>query len=264
MELQGQYYLKVIKEDLSQKQKNNPHYSLRAYARDLDVHPSTLSQIIKGARPLPLKDSKKVIQKLGLSPKEQTLFLESLFQTKTKLDNIKISQNDERFMLDESYHRVIAEWEHYAVLELFELKKFNPSVKEIAAKLQITENRAEVVLENLRTSGLVIEGPQNKLIKTNPSIRTTEDIKSQALQKSHQETLELGIKKLDEIEVDLRDFSSMMIAVDLEKLTEAKTVIREFRQKMATLLRDGDKTDIYQLAIQFYPLTEVKKSKQES
>ena len=47
----------------------------------------------------------------------------------------------------------------------------------------------------------------------------------------------------------------MNLAIDLSKLPEAKTIIREFRRKMATLLRDGKKTDVYQLGIQFYPLT---------
>lgn len=78
------------------------------------------------------------------------------------------------------------------------------------------------------------------------------------------ETLEIGKNKLEEIEVELRDFSSATVAIDLEKLPEAKTIIREFRQKMSALLRDGEKTDVYQLAIQFYPLTEnAKKSIKE-
>ncbi|MNL64824.1 hypothetical protein D3C87_1890770 [compost metagenome] len=65
----------------------------------------------------------------------------------------------------------------------------------------------------------------------------------------------MGKAKLDEVDMMLRDFSSTTLAIDLDKLTEAKTIIREFRQKMSALLRDGNKTDVYQLAIQFYPLT---------
>ena len=47
----------------------------------------------------------------------------------------------------------------------------------------------------------------------------------------------------------------MTIAMDIEKLPEVKTIIREFRQKVTALLRDGKKTDVFQLAIQLYPLT---------
>ena len=251
------YYLHVLKTSLSQRQKVNPHYSLRAFARDIDVHPSTLSQIIKGSRPLPLKDSSKVAGRLGLGPKERTLFLESLFKIKTKLDLIPVDQNDDRFMLDESYFKVISEWEHYAVLTLFNIQDFKPSTTEITKKLDMTPTRAEVVLNNLLTCGLLKKDEKGILVKSQSRVRTTEDIDSLALKQSHKETLEMGIKKLEEIEVELRDFSAINVAIDLRKLTEAKTIIREFRQKMASLLRDGNKTDVYQLAIQFYPLTQI-------
>jgi len=195
-----------------------------------------------------------VAKKLNLGPKEKTLFMESLYKTKTNIDDIKIDPQDDRFMLDESYYKVIAEWEHYTVLDLFELKNFEPTAQEIAYRLGITVNRAEVVLNNLVTSGL-LQHQNGTLVKTHSDVRTTEDISSQALKDSHKETLQMGLQKLEEIELELRDFSSTTVALDLEKLPEAKTIIREFRQKMAALLRNGDKTEVYQLAIQFFPLT---------
>ncbi len=254
MEKQG-YYLLKIKEDLSLKQRQNPHYSLRAYARDIGVHPATLSQILKGKRPLPIKDSGTVLNKLNLGPKERTLFMESLLHSKVSLDRIKLDDEDERFMLDESYYKVIAEWEHYAVLDLFNLTHFTPVMSEITQRLGLTENRAEVVINNLITAGLLKVEVDGSFSKSYSEVRTTEDISSQALRDSHKETLKMGLDKLDEIEVELRDFSSATVAIDLTKLPEAKAIIREFRQKMAALLRDGEKTDVYQLAIQFYPLT---------
>lgn len=255
METTAPYYVQKLKDELVQRQRRSAAYSLRAYARDIGVHPATLSQVFKGKRPLPLKDSQTVVNKLALGPKERTLFLESLYRVKTSIDDIKIDHDTERFMLDESHFNVIAEWEHYAVLEMFDLENPEISVAEIVRRFGLSEMRADVVLNNLITAGL-IRHENGKLVRAHTTVRTTEDVKSIALQKSHLETLEMGKTKLEEIEVSLRDFSSMTIAVDPEKLTEAKTVIREFRQKMAALLRDGNKQDVYQLAIQFYPLTQ--------
>lgn len=254
MELNNIYYIAKIKEDLSLKQRNNPQYSLRSYARFLGLHSSTLSQIIKGKRPLPLKDLNNVISKLGLDPKEKTLFVESLHRTKTKIDDITISEVDERYFLDESYHRIISEWEHYVTLDLFDLDNFSMSVEEVSRRLGITMTRADVVINNLITCGLLVH-KNGELVKAHSNIRTTEDITSQALKEAHIENLELAKQKLEEIEVELRDFSAVTMAMDLKKLPEAKTIIREFRKKMAALLRDGDMTEVYQLAIQFYPMT---------
>lgn len=250
------YYLMKIKEDLSLKQRANPHYSLRAYARDAGVHPATMSQILKGNRPLPLKDSAKLVEMMNLGPKERTLFFESLYKSKMSIDQIKIEETHERFMLDESHHKIIAEWEHYTVLDLFDLVNFQASLTEISQRLGITENRADVVVNNLLTAGLLKVDTDGSFFKVHEDVRTTEDIKSQALKDAHKETLKIGLEKLEKIECELRDFSSTTVAIDLNKLPEAKTIIREFRQKMTALLREGEKTDVYQLAIQFYPLTQ--------
>lgn len=253
------YYISKLKECLSLKQKENAHYSLRAFSRDLDIHGSTMSQILNGKRGLPFKRANDVADKLALSPKEKTLFMESFFRSKTSIDAIEINKLDERFILDESYFKAIAEWEHYAVLELYNLAHYDLSANGISKKLGIDKNRAQVVLNNLLSCGLILINDDGELEKAHPDIKTTEDITSNALKKSHKETLKMGINKLEEIEVELRDFSSATVAVDLDKLAEAKCIIREFRQKMTALLRDGRKTEVYQLAIQFYPLTEIDK-----
>lgn len=258
METKTAYYITKLKEDLSQRQKTNPMYSLRSYAKFLDMHSSTLSQVINGKRALPFKHAPVVVDKLRLKPKERTLFLESLYKEKTALDLIKIDPEDDRFILDESYSKVIAEWEHYAFLTILDLDNFVPTLGNIAEKLGITLNRAEVVLNNLTTCELASVNEDGTLKKTHSRTRTSEDVASVAIKEGHLEALEMGKHKLEEIEVELRDFSAMTIALDLEKLPEAKTIIREFRQKMGTLLRNGNKTEVYQLAIQLYPLTQIK------
>lgn len=249
------YYLVKMREGLSLKQRNNPHYSLRAYARDIGIHPATLSQIINGKRGLPFKDADFVARKLNLGPKEQALFKESLLQKKSALENIKISAEDSRVLLDDSYYRIIAEWEHYAVLELFNLVDFKRTKAEVAAKLDLTTNRTEVVITNLITAGLIEIDQEGLLVKVHADVKTTEDISSQALRDSHKETLDLGKSKLDSVAVEMRDFSSSTLALDVSKIPEAKLIIRDFRRKMASLLSQGEKKDVYQLAIQFYPLT---------
>ncbi len=260
METTQAYYILKIKECLSLRQRENSLYSLRAFSRDIGVHHGTLGQVLRGKRPLPYKVAETVVNKLKLGPKERTLFMESLLRRRLSIDSIKIDDLDERFMLDESYYKILAEWEHAAILELFNLHQFEVNIDTISQKLNISINRAEVALSNLIICGLIVENDGGGLKLAYPDLRTTEDIKNQALHESHIETMKIGIEKIEKIEVELRDFSSTTVAMSLDKLPEAKTIIREFRMKMAALLRDSDpKTDVYQLAIQFFPLTELEK-----
>ena len=249
-----------MKEILSLKQRENPHYSLRAFARDLELHPGTLAKVISGERGLPLKDAPIVMNKLKLTPKERALFMESLKKRKTNIDDIKLDPLDTRFVVDESNYKVISEWEHFIVTDLFDVPSFERTVEDVAYRLNIPMTRAEVVVDNLLVSGLLVLDEEGKLVSVHGNIKTTEDIKSQALRESHMETLKMGMKKLEEIEVELRDFSSMAAAVDLDQIMEAKIIIREFRQKMTKLLGNGkNKTEVFQLSIQFYPVTNITK-----
>ena len=249
------YYVKKLKEGLSLKQRVNPQYSLRAYAKYLGIHSSTLSQIFNGKRPLPSKSLRSISEKLDLSSQEQALFIESFYQFKSSSRIVSVQAHDQRFILDDSYAKVIAEWEHYAILTLFDLDNFTADIQEISLRLGITKTRTEVVLSNLIACNLLVEKENGKLEKTHTNVKTTEDIQSRALRDSHIETLEMGKNKIEEIEMELRDFSSMTIAMDIDRMPEVKVVIRDFRRKMAAMLNSGKKTDVCQLAIQFYPIT---------
>jgi hypothetical protein len=122
--------------------------------------------------------------------------MESLLRKKLSIDSIKIDELDERFMLDESYYKVLAEWEHAAILELFNLHNFEGGVDEISSRLNISKNRSEVALNNLIVCGLILTDEDGKLSLAHPQLRTTEDIKNQALRDSHIDTLKMGIEKM--------------------------------------------------------------------
>lgn len=261
MNYEANYYSKKLKEVLVQKQRVNKNYSLRAFSRDLDMHPATLTLVLQEKRPLPKKNIENVIQKLEMNPSEEAIFRESLIRKKhTILDQVEVSEEyHNRFILDDSQYKAIAEWEHYAVITLMETDNFESSIKHICERLEISQMRAETVLRNLEIAQLIGKNEQGNYVLLKGPLRTTEDISSKALRVSHKETLDMSKTKLDEVEVELRDFSSMTVAVDPKNLPEAKTIIREFRKKMASLLRDGERTEVFQLAIQLYPITNIQK-----
>lgn len=55
-----------------------------------------------------------------------------------------------------------------------------------------------------------------------------------------------------------REFTFITMAVDKSKMIEAKTMIREFRDKLCAYLEEGEKTEVYELAIQLFPRTKLK------
>jgi uncharacterized protein (TIGR02147 family) len=81
---------------------------------------------------------------------------------------------------------------------------------------------------------------------------------STALRHSHREALTMGAEKLESVPLELRDFSSMTIAVSMERLPEAKKLIRAFQKQLSELLENGKRTEVYQICMQLYPMTELQ------
>ena len=61
-------YRLELKQVFQERRGRNPRYSLRSYARDLDLGVATLSQVLSGKRHLSVKNAKKVVYKLCWGP----------------------------------------------------------------------------------------------------------------------------------------------------------------------------------------------------
>lgn len=70
-----QDYRVYLKEVLASRRKLNKDFSLRAWARNVGVPPSTFSEVLNGRRHLPMNIASKVARTLGLSNQEQMHFL---------------------------------------------------------------------------------------------------------------------------------------------------------------------------------------------
>ena len=68
-------YIEYLKSELERRLGQNSSYSLRAFARDLQISPGNLSEIVKGKRPLSKKNAQKIAGSLGLNPIEEEAFL---------------------------------------------------------------------------------------------------------------------------------------------------------------------------------------------
>ena len=171
---------------------------------------------------------------------------------------------EDKVTLDESYHKVISEWEHFGFLELFDVNNFNVNdLDDVAEKFGISKLRTEVVIKNLLDLELITKDDNGKYKRAHQDIQTTKDIKSISIRKSHFESLELAKDKLEKVDLEHREFSTLTVAIDSEMMNEFKAMTREFNQKVVSLSKSKHlKDEVYQLNIQFFPLT-TKKNKEK-
>src|SRR5262245_57459511 len=105
-----------LQNELIRRCKKNPGYSLRAFAKGLEMDFSTLSKLLKGQRPIGKLVIKRLSSKLGLDPKVTGQFLSN------QNSDVQVAGDYQQISLDS--FNIIADWYHYAILELMRLDKF--------------------------------------------------------------------------------------------------------------------------------------------
>ncbi len=256
--LNAPFFLHKLREEFGLRQKNNINYSLRGFARFLEIQPPTLSAVLNEKRPLPYHIAERVAQRLQLSPSEKLRFINSIKNRslQNKKDASQFSQTSPYQLKEEAHFKVISEWEHYAILSLCRLNKFKSDPQWIAQQLGITIERTKTCIENLVDSGLLSVN-NGKLERVYSSVNTSSDVISSALKKAHREAIRLAFEKLEIIPIELRDFSTNTFPIKKENLLEAKLMIQQFNKDFSRFIESEEGDHVYQINIQFFPLTDI-------
>jgi transcriptional regulator with XRE-family HTH domain len=241
----------VLQDELIKRCRNNTRYSLRAFAKSLDVAPSALSAILNGKRPITPKMKKRLGLAIGLS-------LDDLRGSDIQFTD---SQTNYQQITFDAY-ALISDWYHYAILELVRVKDFKPDLTWISKSLGITKSEANITVERLQRLGLLEIKPNGKWVDTSLDGYATniqDDLTSAASKKLQKQVLEMSITALEEVPVKDRNHTSMTMALNPEDLAEAKKRITTFRRELCAFLERNKKpTQVYQLGISLYPLTKIK------
>jgi len=153
--------------------------------------------------------------------------------------------------------QVISDWYHYAILELISIKGFQPNSKWIAPKLGITVSEVNIAVERLQRLGLLKICDDGKWINGSGSNTTTGNAYSAtAFRRLQRDVLKMALNALEEVPMEVRDQTSMTMAIDSSQLPEARIRIKKFRRNLCQFLQEsGPRDQVYQLGISLYPIT---------
>lgn len=238
-----------LMDQFAQKKVRNPSYSLRAYARDLGISPTCLSEVLAKKRDLSKKNVLRISDRLELTPMQTNSLLA---QAGLKAD--KQLESEEFLQLSEDTFAVISDWYYFAIIDLCKMKIQSMDAAEITKRLGISSLEVKNAISRLERLKLVEEKNGN-LTATTTTLSTTRNIPSSAIRKYHKQNLNLAEKSIDIDPVELREFSSITIPADLSRITEAKDMIMDFKRKLARFLETGGSTEVYTLAIQLFPVS---------
>lgn len=247
-----------LQDELVNRCKENPSYSLRAYARDLQIDNSALSKILSGKRKLGKNLTRKLLKRLDLDSSSLEHILKNMDDTLSK------GEMDYKQLAIDSF-AVISDWHHYAILELIRVDQFQSDIGWISRALDMKSFEVKAAIERLIRVGL-IEIDSNKNIIDISGGKTTNisnEMSHSALRKMQKQLLEKSIQCLEEVEYEKRSNTSMTMAIDTTKMGEAIDEIKKFRRKMGKLLSRGKNRDqVYNLSIALCPLSNIISEKE--
>ncbi len=235
-------------------------------AKKLDMQPSAVSEILRGKRRVSAKIATRIAERLHLDPTERMNLLKDFPQTLKRKSAYKEGAQAElnQVKLNAKQFDLIADWTHFAILNLIETKDFNPCPEEIGKRLGLSKVKVEKVLANLLELNLIEKDNFGNLKRLVSHTNTSDDVLNLSLQKMHINDMEMAKEKLSEVDVKLRDFTSYTLAFDLKLMPQVKEMIRKLQDDVDELMQDSDATEVYKMNTYVYPLTKIDRMKEKS
>ena len=258
------FYQTCLKQELERKLETNSRYSLRSFAKFIGIDSGTLSKVINGKKRITPNLSKKIIDKLELSPEDEKLFMNSvedlyrdsdLIRKRPEVKKILESNTKSKpeLSLEPEKFKMISDWYHYAILQLMREASFRYDYSWIAKELDINELEAKFAIERMiKLKILKVEG--EKLIRKKPSLNAGD---SKHTSSAHKKRIKQISKKstisLEEDSIDIRNHTTITMAIDPSKIPLAKKMIDEFSDKLSEAL-ETKAEKVYELQINLFPL----------
>jgi hypothetical protein len=237
----------LLRAELQRRQERNRRYSLRAFARQLDVDPSSLAKILGGKRALGPRAIRMLGARIGMEPPN----IEACAAAAAARRN-----QDPYVLLDQQTFEVIADWHHLALLELIRLDGFRPDLGWVAKKLGLSRKETQLLVDRLVATRLLEITPGGSWIdrlgrmSALPKERTSE-----AYCRFQKQVFAQATDALESVPLQERDQTTIVLAADSALLPEARERIKRFRRSLARFLSNGRKRDrLFNLSISLFPV----------
>lgn len=252
----------LLGKEFSRRKQRNTSYSLRAFARDLRMSPSRLSEVLSGKEGLSEKSVDGIASTLTKKTVERGFIKDLVLAEFSRNEKVRAAAQEriteirkaESFRrLKEDQFRVISDWYHAAILELVHLPEFQDDSRWIGKRLGIAASTAQSALVRLQNLGL-LERIDGKWSARPEAYSAFSDMPSSAIRRFHMQIQTMHSESLREDPMHDRQFLSMILAVPRSRLDEFKSEMNKFATQFWQKIEHESKDDLYSLSLQLCPV----------
>jgi uncharacterized protein (TIGR02147 family) len=241
----------LLQSELARRCAAHAQYSLRAFAMQLEVDHSTLSQWIRGRRPITARAIETIGEKLGLAKDAIARYVENAGR------DGEGESEEARGQLSSETAALIADWHHFAILELTRLRQFRPDSRWIARVLGIGVDDVNVALQRLIRLGLLEMADKARWVDLAGDAAVSVDGVD-----SPTRVALLGAPAASPAAAGAHERSAITLTVAAARVPQAIARITRLRQQLIDELQAEPADDVYRLEIALYPLTTLAQAKE--
>jgi uncharacterized protein (TIGR02147 family) len=259
-------YREVIKTELDRRISRNSSYTLRSYARDLQISVSSLSLILSGKQGLSLKAAIAISQSLKLESTEHDIFLESVKSQHSRAPKARLGANEKLKALLNKHRQTeykilsfkqISRWYHFAITEYI---RSHPSAKEteISKALSLDADIVQESVQKLLEVGILSKSRSKWIIKAE-IISLVSETPSRIIRDLHHEIIQKAAKSIDEQDISERDLSSLLFSFNPKDFPAIQKKLKNFRRELLNeYSTTSEESEVYCLSQQFFKISKRK------
>jgi uncharacterized protein (TIGR02147 family) len=162
--------------------------------------------------------------------------------------------------LEADQYEYFSKWYFSAIRELISLPDFKEDSDWIVSRLrgEVTVSQVEAAIECLLRLQLIERTSSGRLKLKSGSIASAPEVQSLALFSFHEQMIARGLNALRHQDADLRDISSITLALSKDEIKAIKKMILQFRRKTLSHFETERPKgcEVFQLNFQLFPLSE--------
>jgi uncharacterized protein (TIGR02147 family) len=263
-------YRDLLKDSFEERKIYDPSFTYKKIAEALGLHTSNIFRVIQKESHLPARCQSRAVEFLGLTDRNASYFLLLVGYARERngkarqeiLEKAMALRDVNRVDLGEKELAYFRDWWVAAVRGVLEVVDGRANPAEIALKLQpkVNETQVSAALDLLQALGLVKKASSGRLVVREPHLGVAPSAeKVQAVRRYQRQTLALASESLERFPPEIRDVTTLTMAVDRDVFSHVRETLRECRlqiQKSSDEAKSPDR--VMQLVMAYYPLTKVE------
>lgn len=246
----------LLKKELQTRQEKNVRYSLRSFAKLLDVDGSFLSKVMQGKKYPSEETFRQWGARLGLSESEIVdLWTRQKQARKTQKSNISVFTPLAYEVFEKHY-----EWYYPILLEYLALSSGPRQLEVASEQLAVPLSEIKIAVSNMLALGILekSEPEQGPYRRARLSSTYSLNLTSDRLRGMQLIYLEKASKAIHEVPVTRRENTTVTLALDEEDILAVREILRNARQKVAKVVIDKNKPrrSVYNVTMALYPVLE--------